>query len=124
MSSQVPNPRKVLVTKCNDAIFYIVVILQTMGRFQLTFDSYNFKFTFTVFKKASVTFKKPSGNVNRDGKAVNRETKQTRSMRKDVAIRQSKPLPGPLIRYGRKSKGIKNEIKLSWTVSNVKYFAI
>ncbi|XP_028401347.1 histone-lysine N-methyltransferase 2A-like [Dendronephthya gigantea] len=70
-----------------------------------------------VFNRASVTFKKPSGNVNRDGKTVNRETKQTRSTRKDVAIRQPKPLPGPLIHYGKKSKEIKNEIKLSWTDS-------
>ena len=58
--------------------------------------------------------------MNRETKAASQErkTKQTRSMIKDIVICKPKPLPGPLLRYGKKSQEIKNEIKLAWTVSD------
>ena len=62
--------------------------------------------------------------MNRERKAVSRErkTKQTRSMIKDIVISKPKPLPGPLLRYGKKTKESKNEIKLAWTVSQIYTF--
>ena len=72
-----------------------------------------------MFNRASVTFKKPKAHVNRERKVESdeRKTNQTRSMIKDIVICKPKPLPGPLLRYGKKSQEMKNEIKLSWTVS-------
>lgn len=59
--------------------------------------------------------------MNRETKAASHEkkTKQTRSTIKDIVICKPKPLPGPLLRYGKKSQEIKNEIKLAWTVSDI-----
>jgi hypothetical protein len=83
---------------------------------------FKLKFVFTVYKRASITFKKPT--VNREKKAVSdeRKTKQTRSTIKDVVICKPKPLPGPLLRYGKKTKEVKDDIKLAWTVSQLYKF--
>ena len=74
-----------------------------------------------MHNRASTTFKKPNVQVNREKKTVSheRQTKQTRSTIKDIAMSKSKPMPGPLLSYGKKNKESRNEIKLAWTVSEV-----
>lgn len=80
---------------------------------------------FLVYNRASVAFKKPGAPKNRERKVLKseRKTKQTSSacMLKDLVISKPKRLPGPLLRQGKRSRELKNEIKLAWTVSQV-YF--